>query len=71
MADRCFGHMYGEVAAAICREEQYFALPLDLNIQDGLAETSQWAQGNPARSDSHVVQMTFFIQYIDDILPKN
>lgn len=31
-----FGHMYGGVAAAICREEQYFALPLDLNIQDGM-----------------------------------
>lgn len=49
--------MYGGVAAVIYREEQYFALPLDLNIQDGLAETSQWTQGEPARSDSHVVQM--------------
>ena len=52
-----FGHMYGGVAAVIYREEQYFALPLDLNIQDGLAETSQWTQGDPTRSDSHVVQM--------------
>lgn len=52
-----FGHMYGGVAAVIYRKEQYFALPLDLNIQDGLAETSQWTHGDPARSDSHVVQM--------------
>lgn len=52
-----FGHMYGGVAAVICRKDQYFALPLDLNIQDGLAETSQWKQGAPVRSDSHVVQM--------------
>lgn len=52
-----FGHMYGGGAADIYREEQYFALPLDLNIQDGLAETSQWTQGDSVRSDSHVVQM--------------
>lgn len=52
-----FGHMYGGVAAVIYREKQHFAIPLDLNIQDGLDETSLWKQGDPARSDSHVVQM--------------
>ena len=52
-----FGHMYGGIATVTYRKEQYFALPLDLNIQDGLAETSQWTQGDPARSDSHVIQM--------------
>lgn len=52
-----FGHMYGGVAAVLHREDQYFAVPLDLNIQDGLAETSLWDHGDPLRSDSHVVQM--------------
>ena len=52
-----FGHMYGGVVAVIHREDQYFAAPLDLNIQDGLAEISLWNQGSLLRSDSHVVQM--------------
>lgn len=52
-----FGHMYGGVAAVIHRQNHYFAIPLDLNIQDGLAETSLWKQGGRTRSDSHVVQM--------------
>jgi len=34
-----------------------FCIPLDLNIQAGLKETSSWKHGNTCNAASHVVQM--------------
>lgn len=52
-----FGHLFGGIAAVLHREGSYFALPLSLNIQDGLAETSSWKNGRSCSSSSHVLQM--------------
>lgn len=51
-----FGHMYGGVAAVIEGNENCLACPLNLNIQDGLAETASW-EGSCHSESSHIVQM--------------
>ena len=51
-----FGHMFGGVAAVLERKKSFFACPLRMNIQDGLAETSSWESSRYSDS-SHVVQM--------------
>lgn len=51
-----FGHMYGGVAAVIERDGSGFACPLNMNIQDGLAETAAW-DGSSHSESSHIVQM--------------
>lgn len=52
-----FGHMYGGIGAVIYQDSNYFCIPLDMNIQDGLKETSAWKDGDSHDSPSHVVQM--------------
>lgn len=47
--------MYGAVGAIIGSEPSLFCLPLDMDIQDGLADTSSW--DSSGRNASHVVQM--------------
>ena len=51
-----FGHMYGGVAAVIERDGNCLACPLNMNIQDGLAETASW-DGSSHSESSHIVQM--------------
>lgn len=51
-----FGHMYGGIAAVIERNDNWFACPLNMNIQDGLAETASW-DGSSHSKSSHVEQM--------------
>ncbi len=51
------GHMFGGVAAVIGNHLNSFAIPLDLNIQDGLKETALWNGGDVSNSLSHVLQM--------------
>ncbi len=51
------GHMYGGVGAVAGNDENSFCIPLDLNIQDGLKETSSWEGGDISDSASHVIQM--------------
>ena len=51
-----FGHMYGGIATVIERYDNYFACPLNMNIQDRLAETSSWDESSHSKS-SHVEQM--------------
>lgn len=52
-----FGHMYGGIGAVIHEGDNYFCTPLDMNIQDGLKETSSWKSGDCDNAASHVVQM--------------
>jgi len=52
-----FGHMYGGIGAVIHQDLNYFCTPLDMNIQDGLKETSSWEHGHSHDAASHVVQM--------------
>lgn len=52
-----FGHMYGGVAAVTNTQGDYFAVPLKMDIQDGLSDTASWEDGYTYRSLSHVVQM--------------
>lgn len=52
-----FGHMYGGIGAVIHQDSNYFCIPLDMNIQDGLKETSAWKDGDSHDAPSHVVQM--------------
>lgn len=51
-----FGHMFGAVGAVIGSEHSLFCLPLDMNIQDGLADVSSWFPDGRDTA-SHVVQM--------------
>ena len=51
-----FGHMFGGIAAVVKREDSFFACPLHMNIQDGLAEISSWESSRHSDS-SHTVQM--------------
>ena len=51
-----FGHMFGGVAVVLERQESFFACPLHMNIQDGLAEISSWESSRHSDS-SHTVQM--------------
>lgn len=51
-----FGHMFGGIAAVVKREDSFFACPLNMSIQDGLAETSFWESSGHSDS-SHIVQM--------------
>lgn len=53
-----FGHMYGGIAAVIERNNSSFACPLNMNIQDGLAETASWDGSRHCKS-SHVEQMIY------------
>lgn len=52
-----FGHMYGGVAAITYSHNNYFAVPLKMDIQDGLSDTASWDGDYTYRSLSHVVQM--------------
>lgn len=52
-----FGHMFGGIAALLHRGGRFFALPLNLDIQDGLAGTASWDQDGGFRALSHVIQM--------------
>lgn len=52
-----FGHMFGGLAAYASNNTQSFALPLSMEIQDGLAMTSSWESGDSFRKASHVVRM--------------
>jgi len=52
-----FGHMYGSIGAVIHEISNYFCIPLNMNIQDGLEETSSWEGGDGGNAASHVVQM--------------
>lgn len=52
-----FGHMFGGVAAVTEHESGHFAIPLKLDIQDGLRDTASWDGGCIYRSLTHVVQM--------------
>lgn len=52
-----FGHMYGGLAAYASNDTQAFAIPLSMEIQDGLSETANWKEGEETRSESHVVRM--------------
>jgi len=52
-----FGHMFGGIGAVICQNSNFFCIPLDISIQDGLKETSSWMQGDESNASSHVVQM--------------
>ncbi len=52
-----FGHMYGGVAAVTHTQKDFFAVPLKMDIQDGLSDTASWDEGYAYRSLSHVVQM--------------
>ena len=49
--------MYGGVAAITGQGEEKFAIPLKMDIQDGLSDTAGWDDGYAYRSLSHVVQM--------------
>lgn len=51
------GHMFGGIGAVIGNEANSFCIPLDLNIQDGLKETSSWEGGDISDSATHVIQM--------------
>lgn len=51
------GHMFGGVGAVIGNETNSFCIPLDINIQDGLKETSSWEGGDISDSATHVIQM--------------
>lgn len=51
-----FGHMFGGVGTVIGSEHSLFCLPLDINIQDGLAGVSSW-KPHGRDTASHVVQM--------------
>ena len=51
-----FGHMFGGIAAVVKREDSFFACPLNMSIQDGLAETAFWESSQHSDS-SHIVQM--------------
>ena len=51
------GHMFGGIGAAIGNHLNSFCIPMDLTIQDGLAETASWIGGNLSTSLSHVIQM--------------
>lgn len=37
-----FGHMYGGIAAITHTLKDYFAIPLKMDIQDGLSDTASW-----------------------------
>ena len=52
-----FGHMFGGIGAIIHQAANFFCIPLNLNIQDGLKETSAWKHGDTCNAASHVVQM--------------
>lgn len=52
-----FGHMFGGIAAVLHRGGCFFALPLNMNIQDGLAGTASWNQEGGFRDLSHIIQM--------------
>ncbi|MDE7246899.1 MAG: transposase [Lachnospiraceae bacterium] len=56
-AQYIFGHMYGGVAAVTHTQKDFFAIPLKMDIQDGLSDTASWDDGCAYRSLSHVVQM--------------
>jgi len=51
------GHMYGGIAAITEHNSEHYAIPLKLDIEDGLADISSWADNCEHRSSSHVVQM--------------
>ena len=51
-----FGHMFGGIAAVVERDDSFFACPLNMNIQDGLAETAAWKSSQNSDS-SHILQM--------------
>ena len=51
-----FGHMYGGVGTVIGSGPSMFCLPLDMDIQDGLADVSSWDKAGRDAS-SHVLQM--------------
>jgi len=52
-----FGHMFGGIGAVIHQAANFFCIPLDITLQDGLKETSSWKNGNAGNALSHVVQM--------------
>lgn len=50
------GHMAGMLSLLIGSEEKIAALPLKMNIQDGVKEMSEW-EGSDVSGESHLVQM--------------
>ena len=51
------GHMFGGIGTAIGNLLNSFCIPMDLIIQDGLAEASSWIGGNLSSPLSHAIQM--------------
>jgi hypothetical protein len=50
-------HMFDGIGTAIGNHLNSFCIPMDLTIQDRLAETASWIGGNLSTSLSHVIQM--------------
>ena len=50
------GHMAGMLSILIGTAEKMAALPLRMNIQDGVKEMSKW-EGSEVSGESHLVQM--------------